>query len=115
MTSSKTAKPATAADGEPASNSERLGSELDLSNKANAVPPQDDAGEDDATFFTRRPEVQHRFRLPLPDEFSAAILSEARHQARGREVLVMVVIDRDASGRPSTRARGLVSLPAGTA
>jgi hypothetical protein len=75
----------------------------------------DDTGEDDRSFFTRRPEARHRFRAPFPDEFSAAILSEARTQARGREVLVMVVTDRDASGRPSIRARGLVFLPEGSA
>jgi hypothetical protein len=79
-------------------------------------PMVDNTGEDDRSFFTTRPEARHRFRLPFPDEFSAAILSEAaRIQARGREVLVMVVTDRDASGIPSTRARGLVCLPGGTA
>jgi hypothetical protein len=71
----------------------------------------DNAGEDDRNFFTRCPEARHRFRLPFPGEFSAAVLSEARIQARGREVLVLVVIDRDAG----TRARGLVCLPGGTA
>jgi hypothetical protein len=75
----------------------------------------DNALEDDQVFFTRRPEARHRFRLPFPDEFSGAILSEARVQARGREVLGLVVADRDASGIPSTRARGLVCLPGGTA
>ena len=80
------------------------------------LPPMRDAsGESDFDFFAARSEARHRFRLPLPDEFSAAILSEARTQARGREVLVLVVIDRDASGRPSTRARGLVCLPGGSA
>jgi hypothetical protein len=79
-------------------------------------PPSmaDDRGESDHDYFRRHPEVRHRFRLPFPDEFSAAMLSEARIQARG-EVLVLVVIDRDARGRPSTRARGLVCLPGGTA
>ena len=75
----------------------------------------DDRGEDDETFFRRRPGARHRFRLPLPGEFSAAILSEARIQARGREVVVLVVSDRDARGIPSARARGLVCLPGGTA
>jgi hypothetical protein len=79
------------------------------------APPNmaDDRGEDDRSFFIRHREARHRFRLPLPGEFPAAILSEARTQARGREVLVLVVTDRDASGRPSTRARGLVCLPPG--
>jgi hypothetical protein len=81
-----------------------------------APPPMvDNTGESDRSFFTRRPEARHRFRLPFPDEFSAAILSEARIQARGREVVVLVVSDRDASGMPSTRARGLVCLPGGRA
>jgi hypothetical protein len=81
------------------------------------IPPPmvDDVAEDDRSFFTRRPEARHRFRRPLPNEFSAAILSEARTQARGREVVVLVVVDRDGSGRPATRARGLVCLPGGTA
>jgi len=35
--------------------------------------------------------------------------------AGGREVLVLVVSDRDASGMPSTRARCLVCLPGGSA
>jgi hypothetical protein len=75
----------------------------------------DNTAESDFDFFTKRPLARHRFRQPLPDEFSAAILSEARTQARGHEVLVLVVIDRDASGKPSTRARGLVCLPGGSA
>ena len=78
-------------------------------------PMVDDRGESDHDYFRRCPEARHRFRLPLPHEFSAAILSEARIQARGREVLVLVVTDRDASGQPSTRARGLVCLPGGSA
>ena len=81
------------------------------------TPPNmfDDRGESDLAYFRRHPEARHRFRLPLPDEFSAAILSEARRQAQGREVVVLVVTDRDTSGRPSTRARGLVCLPGGRA
>jgi hypothetical protein len=81
------------------------------------APPNmvDNTGEDDRSFFTRRPEARHRFRQPFLGEFPDAILSEARTQARGCEVVVLVVIDRDASGRPSTRARGLVCLPGGTA
>jgi hypothetical protein len=75
----------------------------------------DNAGEDDRSFFTRRTEARHRFRPPFPGEFPAAILSEARIQACGREVLVLVVVDRDAGGIPSTRARGLVCLPGGSA
>jgi hypothetical protein len=114
MQSPKTARPATAETVNGPRKSEHasaLGS-----NTPNAAGPQvDDRGESDHDYFRRRPEARHRFRLPLHDEFSAAILSEARTQARGREVLVLVVIDRDASGRPSTRARGLVCLPGGTA
>jgi hypothetical protein len=79
-----------------------------------STPPfaPDDRAESDLDFFTRT-KARHRFRAPFPGEFSAAILSEARLNARGREVLVLVVTDRDASGRPSTRARGLVCLPGG--
>ncbi len=80
-----------------------------------APPPIDNTGESDLEFFARRPEARHRFRPPFANEFSAAILSEARIQAHGREVLVLVVTDRDARGRPSTRARGLVCVPGGTA
>jgi hypothetical protein len=113
----RTAKPAPARCEEPVSNVEQLGSGLDQSNTPKASEPQapDDAGESDHDYFRRRPEARHRFRLPLPDEFPAAILSEARIQARGCEVLVLVVIDRDARGRPATRARGLVCLPGGAA
>jgi hypothetical protein len=75
----------------------------------------DTAGESDFEYFSARPWARHRIRSAFPGEFSAAILSEARIQARGREVLVMVVTDRDASGIPSTRARGLVCLPGGRA
>jgi len=114
MASPKTAKPAPARCEGPVSKIEQLGSGLDRPNTPNAseaqAPPHD-RGESDLQFFRAHPEARHRFRPPLPDEFSAAILSEAR----GRKVLVLVVIDRDASGRPSTRARGLVCLPGGTA
>ena len=78
-------------------------------------PMADDSGESDFAYFTKRPQARHRLRQPLPGEFSTEILSDARIQARGREVLVLVVTDRGASGIPSTRARGLVCLPGGSA
>jgi hypothetical protein len=118
MASPKTAKPAPARREEPVSKVEQLGSGLVQSNTPSPdqlQAPPDTRGEDDRSFFTRHPEGRHRFRLPFPDEFSAAVLSEARIQARGREVVVLVVSVRDASGIPSTRARGLVCLPGGTA
>jgi hypothetical protein len=116
MNPSKKTKPATAETVNGPRKSEQLGSGLNLSNnpKPDQLQAPDDT-ESDLDFFAARPSVNERIRLPLPDEFSAAILSEARTQARGREVLVLVVIDRDARGRPSTRARGLVCLPGGAA
>jgi hypothetical protein len=115
MAKPDTARPATAIAVNGSRGSEQLASRLNPSDTPKPdqlQAPPDNTGEDDQSFFTRRPEARHRFRLPFPGEFSAAILSEARVQARGREVLVMVVIDRDTW----TRARGLlVCLPGGTA
>jgi hypothetical protein len=68
--------------------------------KSQAPPcPTDDAGESDLTFFSRRPDVNTRTRLPFPNEFPAGVLEP------GRCAFVRVLIERDADGRPKRRAR----------
>ena len=86
---------------------------ISAATKSQASCHVDDRGEDDFVYFTRHPGASHRFRLPVDDEFPDEVMREARIQARGREVLVLVAIDRNASGQPTTRARGLVCIPHG--
>jgi hypothetical protein len=100
----KTAKPAPARREEPVSKVERLGSELDRSNTLKPNQPQapDDCGEDDLTFFSRRPHVSTRTRLPFPNEFPAGVIDAARI------AFVHVVTLRDpVTNEPTTRGRGV--------
>jgi hypothetical protein len=63
----------------------------------------DDRGEDDDTFFRRRPHVNERTRLPFDGELPPAMVAIAR----GRSVFVSVAIQRDRAGNPTTRARAV--------
>jgi hypothetical protein len=102
MASPDTAKPATARHGEPVSKAEWLGGPLDPSNTPNAGGPQappDDCGEDDETFFRRRPNVNTRTRLPIDGEFPPGVLEP------GRGAFVRILIERDADGHLKRRAR----------
>jgi hypothetical protein len=74
-------------------------------------PAPDDRGESDLAFFTARPNAKHRIRSAFAGEFPRRILK----QGRGRPAVVIVTIERDASGRPTRRARGLVFPNGGSA
>jgi hypothetical protein len=98
----KTPKPATARHGEPVSNSERLGSPLGRSNNPKPAELQapDDAGESDLAFFTKRPSVNERIRLPIANEFPDELLKPG--------AFVHVVLVRDPiTNAPRTRARAI--------
>jgi hypothetical protein len=73
-----------------------------------APPMVDDCGEDDFAYFRRRPDVSSRLRLPFPDEFPADVIELARGRSMARgAMVVIVVIDRDSAGNPTTRGRGI--------
>jgi hypothetical protein len=71
----------------------------------------DDAGESDLAFFIKRPDARHRIRSAFENEFPDEFLK----QRGGRTAVVIVAIERDAAGRPTTRGRGLVFPDGGTA
>jgi hypothetical protein len=67
-------------------------------------PPSmaDDRGEDDLTFFRRRPNVNTRTRLPFAGEFPPGVLEP------GRGAFVHVATLRDPlTNEPTTRGRGI--------
>ena len=68
------------------------------------APPNmaDNTGEDDLTFFSRRPHVSTRTRLPFPNEFPPGVIDAAR------VAFVHVVTIRDpVTNEPTTRGRGV--------
>jgi hypothetical protein len=68
------------------------------------VIEQDHAGEDDLTFFRRRPYARTRVRSAFPGEFPRKILK----RARGRDLVVVVAIERDPiTNEPKARGRSL--------
>jgi hypothetical protein len=71
----------------------------------------DCAGESDYDYFTARPWARHRIRAPFPNEFPDELLT---HRDGGTAVIT-VVMERDTSGRPTRRARGIVFPEGGTA
>jgi len=68
-----------------------------------APPPSmvDNAGEDDLSYFTARPSVNERTRLPFPGEFPAALLR------LGAFVHVLLVTRDPLTNEPRTRARAI--------
>jgi hypothetical protein len=78
---------------------------------AQIPPPVDDSGESDFAYFTARPLAGHRIRSAFPGEFPRKLLKPGR----GRPAVVIVAIERDATGRPIRRGRGLVFPEGGTA
>jgi hypothetical protein len=99
----KTPKPASASHAEPVSNLEWLGGPLNrpdtLKASASQAPP-DDRGEDDLAFFTARPGVDSRIRLPFADEFPNELLKPG--------AFVHVLLIRDPlTNAPRTRARAI--------
>ena len=81
-------------------NSPRLGAQV-----------ADDAGESDLAYFTARPGARTRIRAAFDDEFPAELLP----QAHGRQAMVIVAIERDTAGNPTTRGRGVFFAEGGTA
>jgi hypothetical protein len=65
------------------------------------VPPPDDSGEDDLEFFTKRPSVNSRIRLPIDGEFPAALLRP------GAFVHVLLVTRDPKTNEPRQRARAI--------
>jgi hypothetical protein len=73
------------------------------------VPP-DGLAESDHAFFAVRPWARHRIRAPFAGEFPDELLT----QGNGRTAVVIVTIQRDASGA-TTRARGIAFIDGGHA
>jgi hypothetical protein len=65
------------------------------------IPPPDDSGEDDLEFFSRRPNVNSRVRLPIDGEFPAALLRP------GAFVHVKLLTRDPLTNEPRTRARAI--------
>jgi hypothetical protein len=82
-----------------------------ISPAADARPAPDDCGEDDRTYFGRRPDANERLRLPFQTEFAPCMLEP------GRAAFVRIsVVKRDAAtGRPTRVARRLMFCEGGTA
>jgi hypothetical protein len=110
----KTARPARELSAEPALNNyEQLGGPLDPSNNPNAAGPQapDNSGESDFNYFSARPLARTRIRSAFNDEFPRKLLKPGG----GRPAVVIVGIQRDNAGRPTTRVRSIVFPDGGTA
>jgi hypothetical protein len=98
----KTVGPAIARNDEPTLNSEQLTGELNHSNNGTVDAPQaDDTGESDYAFFSRRPGVNTRVRLPFENEYPICVL------APGRGAFVRILIERSADGQPRRARRRL--------
>ena len=112
MASPDTAKPASGLSAGPVSKIEQVGTELVPSNtpKPAELQAPDISGESDYAFFSRRPGIDSRIRLPFPDEFPVCVLLP------GRPAFVRVwMIQRDPDGRPLRRRRALRFCKGGTA
>ncbi len=70
----------------------------------------DDAGESDFDFFRARPNARTRNRLPYANEFAPELLDQG-----GLDCFVHVIVERDAAGQPTRRARGLLFCDGGNA
>jgi hypothetical protein len=104
----KTPKPAPARHGKPVSKVEQLGGRLYPSNNPNATRPQapplpDDSGESDLEYFTARPHVSTRTRLPFPGEFPLGVIDAERIAF----VHVFLASRDPVTNAPGTRARGI--------
>ena len=105
-------KPAVGISDKRAPRFEQLGRQLDSSHTAQRNHAQpDDAGEDDLAYFTARPEARTRIRAAFDGEFPRKILK----QGAGRQAFVIVAVDRDAAGNPTTRGRGVFFAEGGRA
>jgi hypothetical protein len=85
-------------------NCEQLRGRARFSDTPKASEPQappDNRGEDDATFFSRRPSVNSRVRLPFKGEFPDDLLKP------GAFVHVLLVTRDPLTNEPRTRARAI--------
>jgi hypothetical protein len=69
------------------------------------------AQDDDLSYFRANPGARTRIRAAFTNELPRAL----RRRARGRQLVVLVAVERDASGQPTTRARGVFFADGGTA
>jgi hypothetical protein len=113
MAFTKTARPATAETVNGPPKVDQLGSRINHPITLSPIKLQaaDDTGESDHDFFAARPRARHRIRAAFPGEFPRKILK----RGQGRTAVVIVAVERDASGRPTRRARGLVFPDGGRA
>jgi hypothetical protein len=103
MNSPKRTRPADAATSGRPRGIDQISNDRPL-NTASATETQapslaDTAGEDDETFFRRRPRVNTRTRLPFESEFPPGVLE--------RGAFVHVLIIRNSDGSPGTRAHAI--------
>jgi hypothetical protein len=78
--------------------------------KTDSRPAADDRGEDDFSYFSARPDVRTRIRAAFRGEFPRKILK----RGRGQPAVVIVAIERDHAGNPTTRARSITFLDGGS-
>ena len=71
----------------------------------------DNSGEDDFAYFAARPAAKSRIRTAFDGEVPADLLP----QARGRQAVVIVAIQRNTAGNPVTRGRAFHFIDGGTA
>jgi hypothetical protein len=71
------------------------------------------SSQDDLAYFRAHPEARTRIRPTFPCEFPRVLRRQAR--ARGRELVIIVAVERDAVGEPTTRARGIAFTDGGNA
>jgi hypothetical protein len=104
MAAPDTAKPAREVSAEPVSNVEQLGSGLNPTNnpKQAGLQAPDDAGESDLAFFTKRPNVNTRTRLPFEGEFPPGLIDAERIA-----FVHVVTLRNPVTNEPTTRGRGV--------
>lgn len=67
--------------------------------------------QDDLSYFIANPGARTRVRAAIAGEFP----SQVSRMARGRQLIVLVAIERDAAGQPTTRTRGVYFADGGNA
>ena len=108
----KTEKPAAAGATTGLQGSQQLSGRLNP--RSNTTPPietqaPDISGEDDWSFFRRRPAATTRTRLVFPNEYPSDFMQH------GRVGFVHVTVVRDDRGRPVWAARNIKFCSGGTA
>jgi hypothetical protein len=110
MSFTKCAGPVVTANDGEAQRDHQLGSEkISLTNTPAATKPQappllaHTAGESDLAYFTARPGISTRTRLPFPNEFPPGVLEPSRVAF----VHVLLVTRDPKTNAPATRARAI--------